>query len=76
MINRTKLDKFNLIDNDISYQGYQLSAIDYDRTIFIKTPIDDKDNINYKEHRMFKEIFHSTSIIFFGIWFDCLPLLI
>jgi serine/threonine protein kinase len=70
LINKTNLDNFNLFNKDISYQGYQLTAIDYGNTITIKNFfISKKYDIffNNREYWMFNEIFKSTSRIIFGV---------
>jgi hypothetical protein len=66
MIQKTSNRSFKLMNYDIPFLGYQISAIDYDRVIHKKF---NKKNINQdflynREQYMFREIFNSTILIF------------
>ena len=75
MINKTKLNFFTIFNNNISYEGYQLSAVDYDnilttKNVFIHPYYNSFFTDN--EYWMFRGLFYSITILLFN--HDDLPI--
>ncbi len=69
MINKTNDEYFNFMDKKISYEGYQLTAIDYGSVIhkkFLGSDISKKFLYN-RDEWLFKETFYTTMYVIDGL---------